>query len=141
MKQIAFLMVAFAAVAGVIAFAALASEETGGEAAPIFGIKIPDGYRDWRLISVEENFSHTGRKGHKEGHSSSPGSGAFGLDGRSTCLTRQAEEDFHTEVAKITKRATPNSPVSGAIDLDGSIALFWPRWTIDALVRYSRSAL
>jgi hypothetical protein len=52
MKQIAFLFFVIAAVAGVIAFTALASGDTGGEAAPVFGIKIPDGYRDWRLISV-----------------------------------------------------------------------------------------
>jgi hypothetical protein len=29
-----------------------ASEESDGGVAPIFGIKIPPGYRDWRLISV-----------------------------------------------------------------------------------------
>ena len=29
-----------------------ASGQADGEAAPIFGIKIPAGYRDWRLISV-----------------------------------------------------------------------------------------
>jgi len=29
-----------------------ASGQADGEAAPIYGIKIPEGYRDWRLISV-----------------------------------------------------------------------------------------
>src|SRR5262249_31364120 len=29
-----------------------ASGQAGGDAAPIYGIKIPQGYRDWRLISV-----------------------------------------------------------------------------------------
>ncbi len=29
-----------------------ASGQSDGEAAPIFGIKIPPGYRDWKLISV-----------------------------------------------------------------------------------------
>ena len=29
-----------------------ASGQADGEAAPIFGVKIPPGYRDWRLISV-----------------------------------------------------------------------------------------
>ncbi|MGD0740685.1 MAG: cytochrome P460 family protein [Terracidiphilus sp.] len=29
-----------------------ASGQSDGEAAPVFGIKIPAGYRDWRLISV-----------------------------------------------------------------------------------------
>ena len=52
MKRIAFLLVAVAAVAGVVAFTAPASGHADGEAAPIFGVKIPPGYRDWRLISV-----------------------------------------------------------------------------------------
>ena len=52
MKRIAFLLVAVAAVAGVVAFMAPASGQADGETAPIFGIKIPPGYRDWRLISV-----------------------------------------------------------------------------------------
>jgi hypothetical protein len=33
-------------------FAAPASVQADGEAAPIFGVQIPTGYRDWRLISV-----------------------------------------------------------------------------------------
>jgi Cytochrome P460 len=36
----------------VIALVTLASTGTDDEAAPIFGIKIPAGYRDWKLISV-----------------------------------------------------------------------------------------
>jgi Cytochrome P460 len=52
MKPIAFLLVAVATVAGVVAFTAHASGQADGEAAPIFGIKIPPGYRDWKLISV-----------------------------------------------------------------------------------------
>jgi hypothetical protein len=51
-KRIAFLLVAVAAVAGVVAFTVPASGHADGEAAPIFGVKIPPGYRDWRLISV-----------------------------------------------------------------------------------------
>lgn len=35
-----------------IAFIALAADRTEDEAVPIFGIKMPPGYRDWRLISV-----------------------------------------------------------------------------------------
>ena len=30
------------------------SGQSDGDAAPIYGIKIPDGYRDWRLISVKQ---------------------------------------------------------------------------------------
>ncbi len=52
MKRIAYLLVAVAAVAGVVACIAHASGQAAEEAAPIFGIKIPPGYRDWRLISV-----------------------------------------------------------------------------------------
>jgi len=32
--------------------AAIAAEEAAGMAAPIYGIKIPQGYRDWRMISA-----------------------------------------------------------------------------------------
>ena len=52
MKRIAFLLVAVAAVAGVVAYSAPAPGRADEEAAPIFGIKIFPGYRDWRLISV-----------------------------------------------------------------------------------------
>jgi len=52
MKRIAFLLVAVATVAGVVAISATASGHADGEAAPIFGITIPPGYRDWKLISV-----------------------------------------------------------------------------------------
>jgi len=52
MKWIAFLMVTVAAVAGVVAAPAPASGNADEVAAPLFGIKIPPGYRDWRLISV-----------------------------------------------------------------------------------------
>ena len=52
MKRIGVLLVAVAAVAGVVASTARVSGQAGGEAAPIFGIKIYPGYRDWRLISV-----------------------------------------------------------------------------------------
>jgi hypothetical protein len=52
LKRIAFLLFAVVAVAGVVAFTAPASGEAGGEADPVFGIKIPPGYRDWKLITV-----------------------------------------------------------------------------------------
>jgi hypothetical protein len=38
---------------GLSADMAPASGQAGGEAAPIYGIKIPEGYRDWHLISVK----------------------------------------------------------------------------------------
>jgi hypothetical protein len=52
MKWIAFLLVAGATLAGVVAFTAPASGQIGKDAAPIFVTKIPPGYRDWKLISV-----------------------------------------------------------------------------------------
>jgi hypothetical protein len=52
MRRIAFLLVAVAVVSGVVVCMAHASGQADGAAAPIFGIKIPPGYRDWRLVSV-----------------------------------------------------------------------------------------
>jgi len=52
MKQIGLLLVAVAAVAGVLASKSPAPGQADGEAVPIYGIKIPAGYRDWKLISV-----------------------------------------------------------------------------------------
>jgi cytochrome P460 len=52
MKRIAFLLIAAAVVAGVIAFSVPAAGHTDDQATPIFGIKLPPGYRDWKLISV-----------------------------------------------------------------------------------------
>ena len=52
MKRIAFLCVTIVMVAGVVAFAPSASGHAGEEATPIYGIKIPPGYRNWSLISV-----------------------------------------------------------------------------------------
>jgi Cytochrome P460 len=40
------------ALAGVIVYMAHASGYFDAEAAPVFGTKIPSGYRDWKLISV-----------------------------------------------------------------------------------------
>ncbi len=53
MKRIAFLLVAVAIVAGIVVSAAPTSGPANEEAAaPIYGITIPSGYRDWKLISV-----------------------------------------------------------------------------------------
>ena len=51
-SRIVFLLFAVVAVIGVVVHMAHASGQGDGEAAPIYGIKIPVGYRDWRLISV-----------------------------------------------------------------------------------------
>lgn len=44
------MLVGVAALAGILA--SLAPASTDEAAAPIFGVKIPPGYRDWKLISV-----------------------------------------------------------------------------------------
>ena len=63
MRRIALLLIAVAAVAGVVAYQAPASGDAGqaGGEAPVFVTKIPPGYRDWRLISVahEEGDLHS----------------------------------------------------------------------------------
>src|SRR6204780_4033089 len=52
MKQIASFLAALVMVVGVVPSPPPASARDDGGAAPIFGIKIFPGYRDWRLISV-----------------------------------------------------------------------------------------
>jgi hypothetical protein len=61
MKRVVFLMIVAAAAAVAIGSTAPASGQADREAVPIFGIKIPHGYRDWRLISVahEEGDLHS----------------------------------------------------------------------------------
>ena len=51
MKGIAYLF-AVIALTGAVVYMAHASGQADGEAAPIFGVKVPPGYRDWKLISV-----------------------------------------------------------------------------------------
>jgi hypothetical protein len=52
MQKIAFVLVAIAVVASVVISTEPTSGEADDQAAPIFGIRIPPGYRDWKLISV-----------------------------------------------------------------------------------------
>src|SRR5580693_7491217 len=52
MKGFAYLLLAVVALAGVVVYMAHASGRSDGEADPVFGITIPAGYRDWKLISV-----------------------------------------------------------------------------------------
>jgi hypothetical protein len=52
MKQITFLLVAVAALAGVVAIAVPTSLHADDSRAPSFVTTIPPGFRDWRLISV-----------------------------------------------------------------------------------------
>jgi hypothetical protein len=58
MKRISILAFAAAVAACVIASTQLTAASVDDESSPIYGVKIPPGYRDWRLISV----------GHEEGN-------------------------------------------------------------------------
>jgi hypothetical protein len=52
MKIIVFVSLAVATLAGAVAYIAPASGDADGEASPIYGVRIPGEFRDWRLISV-----------------------------------------------------------------------------------------
>jgi hypothetical protein len=52
MRRIVCAVLAMAILTGVVAYTVQASGQTDSEAVPVFGIKIPPGYRNWSLISV-----------------------------------------------------------------------------------------
>ncbi|HXW18575.1 MAG TPA: cytochrome P460 family protein [Candidatus Acidoferrales bacterium] len=52
MKRIIYLLVGVATLAAVVALKTPASGQVEGDAAPIYGVKLPSGYRNWPLISV-----------------------------------------------------------------------------------------
>ena len=52
MKRIAYLVFAAVTLTGVVVYMADASGRSDGGADPVFGITIPLGFRDWKLISV-----------------------------------------------------------------------------------------
>src|SRR3984893_10074166 len=52
MKGFAYLLDAVGALHCVVVYMNIASGRSDGEADPVFGITIPPGYRDWKLISV-----------------------------------------------------------------------------------------
>jgi hypothetical protein len=54
MKGIVFLLVAVAAVAAVVASSAHVSGHADEAASPIYGVTIPPGYRDWKMIAVAQ---------------------------------------------------------------------------------------
>jgi hypothetical protein len=53
-KRIVRACVAVLMVAGVVAGAGAATGQGDDDAAPIYGVKIPAGYRQWRMISVAD---------------------------------------------------------------------------------------
>ena len=52
MRRAVLVLAGVGALAGMVVPMAPASGQADGEAAPIFGVRMPPGYRDWRLISV-----------------------------------------------------------------------------------------
>jgi Cytochrome P460 len=68
MKRIVFLLVAVAAVAGVVASIAPASGQADKAAAPVFVTQIPPGYRDWTVISVAHEAGDLNSLGVKLGN-------------------------------------------------------------------------
>jgi Cytochrome P460 len=63
MKRIVFALLGVAALAGAVAITGPVSGQSDGEASPIYGVKMPQGYRDWHLISVKQL---TGARGLKQ---------------------------------------------------------------------------
>jgi hypothetical protein len=53
MKRVIFALSGFSVLAGILVATAPSSGQSGSEAAPIYGIELPQGYRDWHLISVK----------------------------------------------------------------------------------------
>jgi hypothetical protein len=53
-KRIVLALVGIGALAGTVATTAPVSGQSDEEAAPIYGVKLPQGYRDWHLISVKQ---------------------------------------------------------------------------------------
>jgi hypothetical protein len=52
MRRIGYMLVAAIALTGGVAYMSLAPALADGTAAPVFDVKVPAGYRDWKLISV-----------------------------------------------------------------------------------------
>jgi hypothetical protein len=54
MKRIILTLAGIGALAGILGNTAPVSGQSDSETAPIYGIKLPQGYRDWRLIAVKQ---------------------------------------------------------------------------------------
>ena len=119
MKRIAFLLVAVVAVAGVVVYMAPASGHSDGEAAPVFGIKIPPGYRDWRLISVA----------HEEGN----------LNDLRAILGNDVAIKAYRE-GKLRSRTAQSLPASLELrSVGGKQQSLWPSPVFRARTRHERS--
>jgi len=54
MKQIGFLLLAVVTAVGIVVRMAHASGQSDADSSPIYGVKVPAGYRDWQLIAVNQ---------------------------------------------------------------------------------------
>jgi hypothetical protein len=54
MKRIVFLLLAVATLGGIVAYIPHASGQSDENSSPIYGVKIPEGYRDWKMIAVDQ---------------------------------------------------------------------------------------
>jgi hypothetical protein len=54
MKRVGLLLLAVATLSGIAAHMARASGQSDGDSSPIYGVKIPAGYRDWKMIGVAQ---------------------------------------------------------------------------------------
>jgi hypothetical protein len=52
MTRVSYFIGVVVALSGIAIYAARAAEHTDSQANPVFDVKIPAGYRDWKLISV-----------------------------------------------------------------------------------------
>ena len=54
MKRIGFSLLGIATLASLVAYMAHASGQSDGDSSPIYGVKIPAGYRDWKMIAANQ---------------------------------------------------------------------------------------
>jgi Cytochrome P460 len=54
MRRIAVVLIAVIALAGAVTYMTPTSGQAAGQASPIYGVTIPAGYRDWKLIAVDQ---------------------------------------------------------------------------------------
>jgi hypothetical protein len=53
LNRITLLLIGVVALAGAVTFMAAASGQADGESAPIYGVRMPANYREWKLIAVD----------------------------------------------------------------------------------------
>src|SRR5271163_1463501 len=54
MKRVSLMLLAVATLAGIVGYIPHASGQSDGDSSPIYGVKVPAGYRDWQLIAVKQ---------------------------------------------------------------------------------------